>query len=480
MALAQRRISPLLGERRSPPAAWALACVAVVGGLAGVWITARGGYVGVVAGTVLVVCSAVALLARLRTDKLDGPGWYGLLAAVFFGLMSLQWLGTPPLTAPGITRDDVSRALLLVAGGLLVFALGARVVGPATARRPLQYAGDDARRRLHLIVALFVFGTAGTVVGIASGTVGYTADAGSAPWRAFSQVFVQLTALGGLAVLACSLQAFGARDPRARRALPVLIAVQVVVGFAAGFKGQAVLPLVFAALAFVSCSGRVPWRPIIVGAAMTVVAVVPANIAYRSVLRPSPDAPVGNVRDLAENARHLIFLRYRLIDHLALIDARTPETYPYAGGRRYAQLPALVLVPRALWPDKPVLQDSLEFSHTYWEVPQTVTTSTPLTQPGDLLRNFGPVGVPVGLGVWGMIVAIFTRICLKRRSPRAEMIYIASLVSWITFVESDLPQLIAAAFRSVPVAIVVAWLLLPGRHQDKRTHSGSRAERVPA
>lgn len=439
--------------------------------LAGAWIaalvaaasvTTRGGHTGVIVGSMLVVLAALPLLGRLRRDKLDGPGLYGLVTALFFGLTSLQWLGTPPVPAPGIDPDDVSRALVLVAFGLLAFTVGARLAGGATARAPLQYADNDPRRRLRVIVALFVLGTAGTGIGIASGTVGYTADPGSAAWLPFAQVFVQLAALSGLAVLACSLQAFGAGDGRAKRALPVLISIQVVIGFAAGFKGAALMPLVLAGLAFVACSGRIPWRPMLIAGIAAILVIIPANSVYRSVLRPMPGATQDrSAAALAVEAQRLVLMRYRLIDHVALIDDRTPEIYPYAGGHRYAQLPALVLVPRVLWQDKPLLNDGMTFSHTYWEVPQSIKTSTPLTQPGDLLRNFGPLGVGIGLGIWGLLVGLFTRICLRCRSPRIEMVYLASLMGWITVVESDLPQLIAAASRSVPIAILVAWLALP-------------------
>ena len=44
------------------------------------------------------------------------------------------------------------------------------------------------------------------------------------------------------------------------------------------------------------------------------------------------------------------------------------------------------------------------------------------------------------------------------------MVYIVSLVAWITYVEQALPDLVAATSRTLPVTIALAWLLLPGRH----------------
>jgi hypothetical protein len=45
-----------------------------------------------------------------------------------------------------------------------------------------------------------------------------------------------------------------------------------------------------------------------------------------------------------------------------------------------------------------------------------------------------------------------------------EMVYIASLFTWVWIIEQDLPTLITTMARTVPVTILVAWLLMPGIH----------------
>src|SRR5688572_25457093 len=98
-----------------------VAYVAVLGGLA--LATSGGGRLGVGAGSLLVVATALQAIARLRADPLDAPGVWAAVAAMTLGALSLLWLGTPKIPAPGVDRDDVSRALLLVAAGVAAASL---------------------------------------------------------------------------------------------------------------------------------------------------------------------------------------------------------------------------------------------------------------------------------------------------------------------------------------------------------------------
>ena len=59
------------------------------------------------------------------------------------------------------------------------------------------------------------------------------------------------------------------------------------------------------------------------------------------------------------------------------------------------------------------------------------------------------------------MVGEFTALRRRWRSPRLEVVDLASLVLWVWVVEVDLPTLIAIMARAVPVAIAVAWLLMP-------------------
>lgn len=457
MAAADSSQFAAAGNPRRPAAILVL----LAAGVASAAVAANGGTAGVVAGSLLVAVVGLPGLRRLRRDRLDAIGLYTAMTVVCFGALSLSWLGTPVLSAPGIDDDDVAQALLIVALGLAAFLVAARFVAPSRARAGLRFDAA-AGSRPALLAVLCAIGAATTAVGLAGGIIGYRATTEGRVAGASDQLFAQGAAIGAMVVLVCALQVFGAGDRRARRLLPWLLACQVVVGFLGGFKGQSLVPVVYVALAYLACTTRVPSRSLALGVVATIGILLPANFVYRAVLRG--DA-TGGPQAVVTDAAALASARFRYIDHVALINARTPSLYAYGDGTRYLYLPLLVAVPRALWNGKPVLDDGIRFSETYWEIPPLSRTSTPLTQIGDLLRNFGLIGVVIGMALWGGVVAGFLVLCRSVRSPRVEMIYLVSLVSWVTYVEGDLPTLVAAASRSLPLVVAMAWLLLPGRSQ---------------
>jgi hypothetical protein len=452
--------------------------LAMLGGL--VLVASGGGRPGVAAGSMLVIATALPALARLRRDPLDAPGLWAGAAALTFGALSLLWIGEPNIPPPGIDRDDVSRALLLVAGGVAACSLGALVVARPRRRAPLVVAPEHLPPP-RLLVGLFLVGGAGLVAGMLLGAVGFDADAGETSGiLPFAQFITQLGGLGFLVIGVTAVAAFTSRSSVYVRLLVVFMAVQVAGGFVAGYKSQSLAPLLLSGLVYVAARQRVPWRALAITAGVTVLVLVPANSVYRTVLRPNPNvgAPPATPLTVAQDTLAYAKFRFRLIDHVALIDDRTPDVYAHGNGNRYVLLPALVIVPRPLWPDKPILNDGLEFSHTYWEIPVNTETATPLTQPGDLLRNFGPGGVMVGLALWGAFLGAVLAAQRHWRSPRVEWLYLVFVVTVVGYVESDIPQLVAGAAKTLFVAAVIAWLLLPGRagpagHVTLRRWAGS-------
>jgi hypothetical protein len=60
-------------------------------------------------------------------------------------------------------------------------------------------------------------------------------------------------------------------------------------------------------------------------------------------------------------------------------------------------------IPRFLWPDKPIVSDSRAYSALYFDYGDNSFAITPM---GDLLRNFGPLGVPIGMALLGFILRV--------------------------------------------------------------------------
>jgi hypothetical protein len=60
-------------------------------------------------------------------------------------------------------------------------------------------------------------------------------------------------------------------------------------------------------------------------------------------------------------------------------------------------------IPRIFWPDKPVAIEASKYGDLYFNYDENAFLITPM---GDLLRNFGPVGVPVGMLMLGMLLRL--------------------------------------------------------------------------
>ena len=67
-------------------------------------------------------------------------------------------------------------------------------------------------------------------------------------------------------------------------------------------------------------------------------------------------------------------------------------------------------VPRVLWKDKPVASDARKYSDLYFEYGENSFTVTPI---GDLLRNFGVVGIPIGMLLLGVLLRMVYRALIE-------------------------------------------------------------------
>jgi hypothetical protein len=430
---------------------------------------------GLVAGVAMVCVAALPTVVRLRRDPLDAFGIYALATALFLGLTSLAWLGTPSLPGPGLSQTDVAGALRMVALAIAVFGVAAWAFAPVRDRRTLRLERGTAPRP-GALVAAFALGAVAVTVSFALGSFGYISDplviARIAP---AAQALALLATVSGLVVLATALLVFGTRDKRYGGPLVVFVLIQMSFGILSGNKTIVLTPLLFLLLAYISTGRGVPLIGLVSTAVVLFVLIIPLNSAYRAEVRSEalpPGAALslalktglsGDPRVIATDTRDYIFTRFRSIDSIALIRSNTPSPFAFAGGEKYFLLPEIILVPRAVWPGKPTLNDAAMFSHTYWKAPDEIRSSTQLTEIGDLYRNFGLPGVVAGMVIWAGAIAAGLALYRRRPGVRSEFVYIYALVTVVAYVESDLPALIATAGKSLPVAALVGWLLLPGR-----------------
>lgn len=81
------------------------------------------------------------------------------------------------------------------------------------------------------------------------------------------------------------------------------------------------------------------------------------------------------------------------------------------------------IIPRFLWQEKSVATDPYKYGDLYFNYGENSFTLTPM---GDLLRNFGPFGVPIGMIFLGFLIRIFYTALLENQEFsywRATMYY---------------------------------------------------------
>jgi len=128
----------------------------------------------------------------------------------------------------------------------------------------------------------------------------------------------------------------------------------------------------------------------------------------------------------------------------------------------------IFLVPRIIWKDKPSASDARKYSDLYFNQSDNSFAITPI---GDLLRNFGIVGIPIGMFVIGLFLRIFYRALVEGQPPniwRSTLYFmLLTSVSYEAFYGTILPSFVKVGFVAVVGILLVNLLakinILPSR-----------------
>ncbi|MEO6590072.1 MAG: O-antigen polymerase [Pyrinomonadaceae bacterium] len=114
-------------------------------------------------------------------------------------------------------------------------------------------------------------------------------------------------------------------------------------------------------------------------------------------------------------------------------------------------------IPRPLWVDKPVASDAHKYGDLYFNYSENAFAITPM---GDLLRNYGPIGVPLGMIFLGFIIRIFYAALIENQDFsfwRATLFYMFLMsVSYESFYGIIIPYLVRVGFISV-IGLIIVW-----------------------
>jgi hypothetical protein len=293
--------------------------------------------------------------------------------------------------------------------------------------------------------------------------------------HAYSQLLSLLSTFALFAIAAAAYRAFNPAIRGGHATLWTLVAAEVAVGAVAGSKGALLLALAAVLIPYGALRGRVPIKVLLIGAVFFLWVAVPFNNAYRQTVRGdvnltpteavtaapqiltdtlTAQSPVEAMGDSAD----AMLRRVREIDSIAIITQLTPETIAYRSPWEFAMAPAVGLVPRAIWPDKPIFANGYDFYQEYYGGSRTTYTSTAITGLGDLYRHGGLWTVAVGMLLLGAGCRLFDLLIRPETDPRA-LCFTVCFLPVVVKSEIDISLLLIGIPGGILIAVVGARLM---------------------
>jgi hypothetical protein len=109
------------------------------------------------------------------------------------------------------------------------------------------------------------------------------------------------------------------------------------------------------------------------------------------------------------------------------------------------------LIPRVVWPNKPVVSDPRRYSELYFDFGGNSYAITPV---GDLLRNYGIIGIPIGMFVLGVVLRFIYRSLVEGQVPVTwRLVFFFMLISTISY-EGFYGTIMPVMFRVAVTAFI--------------------------
>lgn len=412
-----------------------------------------------------------------------GP-WYLLWSTLTFGIAPLTWLLPATGSASRIVLPSVVSALGLVGLSLIPWTVGycanvPRVVHGAVRRgaRLLLRGSTSEIRGGSMPWILYGVGTVARLMTVATtGRLGYVGDPSQIVSRAgaFDHVLKLLATLSLFAIAAAAYRAFSETARGSKLTLWLLVIAEAGVGALAGGKQYFLLSVLAVLIPYGVLRGRLSLRILLAGALVFLWIAVPFNTAYRQVVRSesstlSPVAAVsaapgvlskvvsgGSAGEVMRESSVQMLQRVRMIDSVAITMQVTPSVIPYRSPVEFASAPVVGMIPRALWPDKPILTTGWEFSQDYYGTSRQTYSSAGITPLGDLYRHGGFLTVIVGMALLGMAARLFDTLVRPERDPRAICFL---LVFMPVLLRADVYNIIVSIPSGLVLAVVGAHMI---------------------
>lgn len=116
-------------------------------------------------------------------------------------------------------------------------------------------------------------------------------------------------------------------------------------------------------------------------------------------------------------------------------------------------------IPRVVWKDKPSASDPRKYSDLYFNYGESSFAITPM---GDLLRNYGVIGVPIGMFILGMILRFIYRSLIEGQAPslwRLTLYFMMlTSVSYEGFYGTIIPHFFKVGFTAIIGILILTFI----------------------
>ncbi|MGH9787947.1 MAG: hypothetical protein ACRD4U_04485 [Candidatus Acidiferrales bacterium] len=449
--------------------------------------------------TVLVAGVMVRRWLQQEFDWFEPGVFIAVVYLIFFGFAGLRYVMDPTLLHPFLQADQgwLTLALLFVLLGIVAFWAGYYGrLGLALHRLTLRPAREQVRAqatiRGGLVVGLYIVGLTARLIMLWVGLYGYLQDPESVAGVPYGQLFVRLEAFCSYALVLAWLDSYSRPDHKLRRWFAWgLLFFEMFWGFFSGMKMNVILPLLFVAMIHTYKRARLPFRYVAVAIAL-VVLIYPVNTVYRQMVRGG-DLEIRSPVDMIASSPRLVdelLLRYddpntyvetgyqstlsraSVIQSYALLLKYLDHTGDYWHGRYFWMLPALIAVPRVVWPDKPVANIGYWFAVNVWGQDPHVQSSVAITFPGDLHLQFGLPSLLLGMFLMGVAFRwLYER--YARPCTNYSIFFYIFLLYHLGAHETDLTFKVAGTVRVFLILFVVSLVVF---RFPRRVAVGARAQ----
>lgn len=327
-----------------------------------------------------------------------------------------------------LPMQRIDYAILVVVVFYLAAWVGVRCGLGQTLAQRLPAVVFDARPRAGIelrLYALYSAALAARILALSLGLHQINPDLGGAT-TSVSSILVPVSQLGVLAFSAIVWRLMDGKRLTGFQLLVLLglIVVESLYGLAMGSKSLAVLPLLYVAICW--SYQRRPIRPQILLLSLVALLffMVPLLDAYRqdftnTVVAEGKTSIAAVDRGVAQ-ASAVIVEDYRVFlkrstsrfsaeaEGLVMVVDQVPSRYDYQGGSTFFPSMFYNLVPRVIWPEKPIKIPGREFSSLFWGVAdgQMYGSNQDISWVGEAYFNFGLLGSLIAF-LLGIMIAFY-------------------------------------------------------------------------